>query len=336
MEKGPINEKLKNTYEETLAKVSVLEKDAKHVVHSQFDELTKKSIENDFDISRLKEAMKEESKAIKEAGDYFYDLHKQCRMLSDEIDTRVSEVEKHEEKSKKNKFFKASFTNAMIDYKENESNHFAKGNTFYKLFWVFFIGCFAGVVVETIWCIVTRGHYESRVGLIWGPFNLVYGFGALFLTYVLYPYRNRSPWLSFGGGFIVGSVVEYLCSLFQEIVFGSVSWDYSNVPFNINGRICLLYSIFWGILGVLWIKVIYPKMAYWILKIPNKIGKILTHFLFIFMIVNSMMSGFVVYRWTQRLEDVPASNFMEEWADQAYPNERLEKIYANLEFVKEE
>lgn len=40
--------------------------------------------------------------------------------------------------------------------------------TFYKLFWVFFIGCFAGVVLETIYCLIQRGHYESRVGLIYG------------------------------------------------------------------------------------------------------------------------------------------------------------------------
>ena len=45
----------------------------------------------------------------------------------------------------------------------------------------------------------------------------------------------------FFGGIIVGSVVEYICSLGQEIIFGSRSWDYSHMPFNINGRICLLY-----------------------------------------------------------------------------------------------
>ena len=68
--------------------------------------------------------------------------------------------------------------------------------------------------------------------------------------------------------------IEYLCSFFQEMLFGSTSWDYSNIPFNLNGRICLLYSVFWGILGILWIKEIYPRMAVWILKIPNKVGKI--------------------------------------------------------------
>ena len=51
---------------------------------------------------------------------------------------------------------------------------------------------------------------------------------------------------------------EYICSLGQEIVFGSVAWDYSSLPLNINGRVCLLYSIFWGVLGVGWVKLVMP------------------------------------------------------------------------------
>ena len=66
-----------------------------------------------------------------------------------------------------------------IEREEKAARHFARGMNFYKLFWVFFIGCFLGVVVETLWCLATRFHYESRVGLVYGPFNLVYGFGAL-------------------------------------------------------------------------------------------------------------------------------------------------------------
>ncbi len=170
--------------------------------------------------------------------------------------------------------------------------------------------------------------------MIYGPFNLVYGFGALVLTYSLYKYRNRSGIYSFFGGFISGSIVEYLCSFFQELAFGSTSWDYSAMPYNLNGRICLEYSIFWGILGVLWIKTIYPIMATWILKIPNKIGKKLTSFLFVFMIFNSFMSGSTVYRWYQRTQGKESSNIFETYIDKHYPNTRMEKIYANLEFKK--
>ena len=100
--------------------------------------------------------------------------------LIDEVETRLKETEKYDRRKKKKlRILPPPPTNAQIDYRERQEAHFAQGMTFYKLFWVFFIGCFAGVVLETIYCLIQRGHYESRVGLIYGPFNLVYGVGAL-------------------------------------------------------------------------------------------------------------------------------------------------------------
>mgnify|MGYP002529453981 FL=1 len=256
--------------------------------------------------------------------------------LIDEVETRLKETEKYDRRKKKKlRILPPPPTNAQIDYRERQEAHFAQGMTFYKLFWVFFIGCFAGVVLETIYCLIQRGHYESRVGLIYGPFNLVYGIGALCLSGALYRFRNRGRVFSFVGGFIVGSVVEYACSWFQEVCFGSTSWDYSNMPYNLNGRICLLYSIFWGILGIFWIKDIYPRMAKWILKIPNKVGKPLTWALLVFMVFNSVMTLFTSLRWSARRAGVPAGNAFEVYLDEHYPDERMQKIFANAEFTED-
>lgn len=256
--------------------------------------------------------------------------------LIDEVETRLKETEQYDRRKKKKvRILPPAPTNAQIDYREKQKAHFAQGMTFYKLFWVFFIGCFAGVVLETIYCLIQRGHYESRVGLIYGPFNLVYGIGALCLSGALYQFRNRGRVFSFVGGFVVGSVVEYACSWFQEVCFGSTSWDYSNMPYNLNGRICLLYSIFWGILGIFWIKDIYPRMAKWILKIPNKVGKPLTWVLLVFMVFNSVMTLFTSLRWTARREGVEPRNAFEAYLDEHYPDERMQKIFANAEFTED-
>ena len=256
--------------------------------------------------------------------------------LIDEVETRLKETEQYDRRKKKKvSILPPAPTNAQIDYREKQEAHFAQGMTFYKLFWVFFIGCFAGVVLETIYCLIQRGHYESRVGLIYGPFNLVYGIGALCLSGALYQFRNRGRVFSFVGGFVVGSVVEYACSWFQEVCFGSTSWDYSNMPYNLNGRICLLYSIFWGILGIFWIKDIYPRMAKWILKIPNKVGKPLTWVLLVFMVFNSVMTLFTSLRWTARREGVEPRNAFEAYLDEHYPDERMQKIFANAEFTED-
>ena len=221
-----------------------------------------------------------------------------------------------------------------IEREEKAARHFARGMNFYKLFWVFFIGCFLGVVVETLWCLATRFHYESRVGLVYGPFNLVYGFGALALAVGLYRVRGKRDSAVMLAGAMIGTVVEYICSWVQELLFGSVSWDYSTMPFNLQGRINLLYSFFWGILAILWVKTIYPWLAKWILKIPNKVGKTLTWVLLAFMAANTIMSACAVGRWADRRQGVLPANGFEQYLDSHYPDERMQKIYPNMMYQK--
>jgi len=249
--------------------------------------------------------------------------------ISDELSARCRDMEKQR---RKRRFVPTAPANTTIDLHESESSHFAKGMNWYKLLLVCFIGSFAGVVVELLWCLLRNGYLESRAGLVYGPFNLLYGAGAVALTCCLYQFRNKGSWISFLGGMLVGSVVEYACSWGQEMLFGSRSWDYSSVPFNLNGRICLLYSIFWGFLGVWWIKDLYPRMAKWILKIPNTVGKVLTWCLTAFFIFNSMISLAAVGRWSERVAGLAPSNVVEELLDERFHNERMERIYANMEW----
>lgn len=121
--------------------------------------------------------------------------------------------------------------------------HFAHGLNFYKLFWVFFLCCFLGVVIETIFCWIASGRLSQRTGLVWGPFNLIYGIGAVLLTVCLHPFIGKSDRWIFIGGSIIGGAFEYFCSWLQETVLGTVSWDYTGYPFNLNGRINLLCCV---------------------------------------------------------------------------------------------
>ncbi|MDE6933007.1 MAG: putative ABC transporter permease [Oscillospiraceae bacterium] len=252
--------------------------------------------------------------------------------LEDELSARVRDVRK----SRDRKWYVLNPpANAGIDLEERRTDHFAQGINIYKILLVCIVGSFAGVIIEMMWAYARYGVIESRRGLVYGPFNLLYGAGAVFLTLTLYKYRNKGRIWSFLGGFIVGSVLEYACSWGQEMLLGSRSWDYSNIPLNLNGRICFTYSVFWGILGIVWIKDLYPRMAKWILKIPSKAGRPLTWALTAFMIVNVIVSCVTVARWASRREgEAPAGPFW-EFVDRRFPNERMERIFANMSFGDE-
>lgn len=248
--------------------------------------------------------------------------------LNDELSARWNDLVK----GKNRKIIPAAPSNAVIDLAESRSGHFAQGLNIYKLLLLCYIGSFVGVIIEMLWCLLTRGYIESRAGLVYGPFNLLYGAAAVVLTLALYRFRNKGKWISFFGGMIVGSVVEYVCSWGQEVIFGSRSWDYSHMPFNLNGRICLLYAVFWGLLSVLWVKSLYPRTAKLILKIPDRAGKIFTWVFAVFFVFNAVVTVLAVFRWSQRIDLVEPANMFWEFIDMRFPNERMERIFANMNF----
>lgn len=210
---------------------------------------------------------------------------------------------------------------------------FASGIDYYKLFWVFLMGCFLGVVVEMLFCLVTNGYIQSRQGVIYGPFNPVYGFGAVVLTLALNPVSHKKWYFIFILCMILGGGFEFLSSYIQQMMTGTVSWEYQQLPFNLGGRTSLMYSFFWGILGVLWIKEIYPKMSKLIEKIPNKIGVYLTWILTVFMVLNMGISVVAVNRWNQRLEGIEGKGSFDHFLDEVYPDDYLKEVYPNMVHV---
>lgn len=288
-----------------------------------YTELTSAPLTEEIEVEVL-----QRTDSFKRASVNMLKAYRKTVGMYDELSARWKDLNK----GRNRRFIPTAPANSVIDLAEHRRNHFAIGLNPYKLMLICFIGSFAGVIIELIWCLLRNGYLESRSGLVYGPFNLLYGVGALALSASLYKFRNHGSWLSFIGGFFVGSAVEYACSWAQEVVFGSRSWDYSSVPFNINGRICLLYSVFWGFLGVLWIKNLYPWTAKLILRIPNNIGKTITWVATIFLAFNAIVTLIAVFRWSQRIECIEAANQFWEFIDMRFPNERMERVFANMEF----
>lgn len=211
---------------------------------------------------------------------------------------------------------------------------FAPGFSFYKLFWVYFIASFVGVILEMIWCVLTRGHIESRTGLIYGMLNPVYGFGGLVMTVILSRREKSRDLRIFVGSMLIGGVFEYLCSLLQELAFGTVSWEYSNTQLNLHGRTNLMFTLMWGFLGLLWVREVYPPLSKMIERIPLLLGKILTFILLAGILANITVSSFAVHRWSDRHHGVASGNVVETFFDTNYPDEFLREIYPNMQFVE--
>lgn len=204
--------------------------------------------------------------------------------------------------------------------------------TFNKLFWIFFIGCFLGVVIETLWCLLRNKRIESRKGLIYGPFNLVYGFGALVITLSLSWLSDERDLYIFLFGTFVGGAYEYICSFMQEKLLGSVSWNYKKMPLNLHGRINLTYCMFWGILALWWTKDWYPRILYFVSKLPLCYETPLVILCGCFMLFDSFLSACAVYRMSRRLKGISAHSAFGRFIDRHYPDQRMKRIYPNMDF----
>ena len=216
---------------------------------------------------------------------------------------------------------------------ESETKVFAYGCSFYKIVLLFFIGAFLGDITETIFCRITEGVWMSRSSVVWGDFSIVWGLAIAAVTALLYRYRNRSEQFLFWMGTFLGGAYEYICSVFTEAVFGTVFWDYSDIPFNLAGRINLLYCFFWGFAAVAWFKILYPRVSRLIEKIPVKPGKIITWLLLIFMLADGVVSSAALARYNTRSNGIEASNSFESWVDEHFDDARMARIYPKAKQV---
>ena len=211
---------------------------------------------------------------------------------------------------------------------------FAQGCCFHKLVWLFVIAAFLGDIIETVFCRFTLGWWMSRSSVVWGPFSVGGGLGAVMLTAALYKYKGKSDGSIFLAGTILGGAYEYVCSVFTELVFGTIFWDYSHLPFNLGGRINLLFCFFWGIAAVVWLKYIYPPLSLLIERIPIRWGRVGTWVLLVFMVCNMSLSALALARYSQRQPQPDApQNAVTAFLDARFPAARMERIYPKAEIV---
>lgn len=162
----------------------------------------------------------------------------------------------------------------------------------------FFIYSFLGWLIETIYALFVHGFFVKR-GFLYGPFCPMYGFGAVLLLQITKKIYKK-PLLKFIIAIITFTIFEYIVSLTLEMLFGLRWWDYSRDFLNIQGRISLTYSIFWGVIGLILLEKLHPYIQDKIQNITkgntNNIQKIFCFILIAILILDTIFS---VYKYVQ-------------------------------------
>ena len=221
------------------------------------------------------------------------------------------------------------------------------GISVWRILAYFIIYSIAGYIIETIYGIITKGVWESRQSFLYGPFCGIYGLGAVIMILFLHKYQKKYNSL-FIGGFIIGSITEYLVSLFGEMILGVKWWDYSGMPLNINGRICVYFSVFWGFLGIYLIASLNPKvdrLINWV-KSKFKTYRSLKAFIItvtILLLLDCIATGFAIEFFLVRMivkNDIDINNkeAVIEQYDKIYGNEKLSdfiyKFWGDKKMIK--
>lgn len=195
--------------------------------------------------------------------------------------------------------------------------------------WVFMICSVFGSVWEILWYFIRYLSYSNRTAFVFGYWNVLYGMGGVIMTAVLIPFRKKGGLVIFLISVLAGSIIELLASIGQEIVFGATSWNYSKYPFNLFGKINVLYSIFWGIIGYLWMRFCYPRVAVLEKEVPREIS----YTILVFLIFNALASIFATLRWKVRVQGNGFSDsLLERFLDFFFNDDALSFVYPNWHF----
>lgn len=201
---------------------------------------------------------------------------------------------------------------------------------FFNLFWLFVVGCVFGLVVETIYHYILFGVYQDRAGFLWGPFSPIYGFGVVIVT-VLLNHLWRSNWLLiFCSSAVIGGAFEYFTSWFMQVAFGIRAWNYTGQWLSIDGRTSGKYMFFWGLLGLVWVKLILPRLLALIQRIPWKVRYSLTAICFVLIFIDGVMTLMALDAWYSRMSGIaqnsPVSQFFATYFNDDFMANRFQTM----------
>lgn len=212
---------------------------------------------------------------------------------------------------------------------------------YFNLFWVFFVCSVLGLILEEVWhmVVVDPGVYQDRAGMLFGPFSPIYGFGAVLMTMALNRFYKKNPLIIFLVSALIGGAFEVFVGWFMQTSFGVVSWSYSHIrlfgmpdPIAVltGGRTCTPFACMWGLGGLIWIKVLLPRLLKLINTIPWKRRYSATVILTAVMLIDGVMTLQSLDYWYQRVNgtvrNIPVAQFYDKHFDNEYMENRFQSM----------
>lgn len=161
----------------------------------------------------------------------------------------------------------------------------------------FFIYSILGYIIEIIFAFLI-GANNPESGFLYGPCTPIYGIAAILITIVsekLFKSLHLPRWIETIIVFIIITIIlmllEYIGGILIEIIFGFSFWDYSDYKYNIGKYVCLEMGIVWGIMSIVFIYIVKPRLDKYIKKVP----KWLTITFSIIFIIDFIIRLFVEY-----------------------------------------
>lgn len=146
--------------------------------------------------------------------------------------------------------------------------------TFIQWLLFFFIYCFLGWVWESCYVSIKKREWINR-GFLHGPMLPIYGSGAIIVLICTIGVRDQIV-LTFLFGMTGATILEYVTGACMERLFRVRYWDYSHMPLNLKGYICLPVSLGWGVFSVLLVRVIHVPIENLVLQIPERIAEVVS------------------------------------------------------------
>ena len=202
----------------------------------------------------------------------------------------------------------------------------------YQVVIIFFLGSMAGLLIEEVWMLATAGLTESRVGLVWGPFSPLYGMGAVLLTVMSFFLRRRGArsWQVFVVSAVVGGALEQLTGWSMSVFFDAESWTYLHLPDHITQWVAWRFLLMWGVLGLVWCRVVTPRLLYQIGMPTSRRQAVFVTLVALYLIADVVMTLVCFDRKAERDAGIPPANAFEEWVDTNYSDEFIAGRFQNL------